>query len=348
MNAHQMDKAFTLVELVMVIVIIGLLAAVVMPKFVDLKSEAQNAAEVGTVSGVRSGIKITHLSNLAQGSDTYPATLDSAAVGLGSEANPLFTNVIDGGVTDPNWNKEDADTYEFVPTGNKYDNNSTTGALRNSSAGRPGGDRGRDAAADQQPWGCTSAGRFGIPGRRRGIELAHATEPARGGVPTLPALARALPAGCRSEAGGLSGSSVLGPADSQLRRSSCRTARDRSGSWRPRRQSNRPHLHRRPQWRLALPRPAQGRLRQSAHVNTQARWTSAQALPGNGVVPLRPPWQQAHFRGVPQLRGIPAGDDAVRALARAGCAGGARVDTHGAGVGSQTREVPARRGVHLA
>ena len=129
MNAHQMDKAFTLVELVMVIVIIGLLAAVVMPKFVDLKSEAQNAAEVGTVSGVRSGIKITHLSNLAQGSDTYPATLDSAAVGLGSEANPLFTNVIDGGVTDPNWNKEDADTYEFVPTGNKYDYNSTTGAF---------------------------------------------------------------------------------------------------------------------------------------------------------------------------------------------------------------------------
>jgi prepilin-type N-terminal cleavage/methylation domain-containing protein len=122
-------KAFTLVELVMVIVIIGLLAAVVVPKFGDLKDEAQTAAEQGTVAGVRTGIKLVHMTNLAQGSDTYPATLDSAAVGAGSETNPLFTNVIDGGISDGNWEKNDADTYEYTPTGNTYDYDSSDGSF---------------------------------------------------------------------------------------------------------------------------------------------------------------------------------------------------------------------------
>jgi prepilin-type N-terminal cleavage/methylation domain-containing protein len=122
-------KAFTLVELVMVIVIIGLLAAVVVPKFGDLKDEARTAAEQGTVAGVRTGIKLVHMTNLAQGSDTYPATLDSASVGAGSETNPLFTNVIDGGISDGNWEKSDADTYEYTPTGNTYDYDSSDGSF---------------------------------------------------------------------------------------------------------------------------------------------------------------------------------------------------------------------------
>jgi prepilin-type N-terminal cleavage/methylation domain-containing protein len=112
--------AFTIVELVMVIVIIGLLAAVVIPKYGDIRTEAQDAAEEGTVAAVRTGIKLAHMTNLAQGSDTYPAALDAAAVGAGSEANQLFTNVLEDGIADANWNKNDATTYEYVPTGGTY------------------------------------------------------------------------------------------------------------------------------------------------------------------------------------------------------------------------------------
>jgi len=120
MNRRNQRHAFTLVEMIMVIVIMGLLAAVVMPKFTDMKTEAQNAAEEATVAAVRSGIKLAHMTTLAQGQDGYPAKLDSAKNAVGSETNELFTEVIEDGVTDGNWKKNNKTTYQYVPTGNKY------------------------------------------------------------------------------------------------------------------------------------------------------------------------------------------------------------------------------------
>lgn len=56
----QNQGGFTLIELVMVIVILGVLAATALPKFVDLKSDAQLAAIQGTAGGLSSASAINY------------------------------------------------------------------------------------------------------------------------------------------------------------------------------------------------------------------------------------------------------------------------------------------------
>lgn len=74
MNTRS-QKGFTLIELVMVIVILGILSAIAIPKFVDLTGEAKENATKSGLGALRSVIAIEYAKNATSGTASFPTAI---------------------------------------------------------------------------------------------------------------------------------------------------------------------------------------------------------------------------------------------------------------------------------
>jgi len=73
MLRSKSQGGFTLIELVIVIVILGILAAVAIPKYEDMREEARTAALKGQLGSIRSALAIQYARNALSGSAAFPA-----------------------------------------------------------------------------------------------------------------------------------------------------------------------------------------------------------------------------------------------------------------------------------
>lgn len=111
------NRGFTLIELIMVIVVLGVLAAFALPQFFNWRAQARQSAMSGVVGSVRSGTNVIRANSLATGgAGTWPATLDAGAAGSTAGAgNPFFASVLQTGITDGAWAKGTT-TEEYIFT----------------------------------------------------------------------------------------------------------------------------------------------------------------------------------------------------------------------------------------
>ncbi len=94
LKKRQENRGFTLIELIVVIVILGVLAATAMPKFINMRREARIAALRGAEAGMRSATLLVQsayrLNNTIDKSQAYanlPVTIQGVATTLRVKGN---------------------------------------------------------------------------------------------------------------------------------------------------------------------------------------------------------------------------------------------------------------------
>jgi len=118
-------RGFTFIELILLIAVVGILAVVALPKFLNLSGDADEAARDGVASAVRSGIALYRANEVATrgGAGIYPPSLDS-------DSGCCFTAVLTSPVgADEGWKRVNRSAYRHVPTDTSYIYNPVDGTF---------------------------------------------------------------------------------------------------------------------------------------------------------------------------------------------------------------------------
>lgn len=145
-NLKQGDirPAFTMIEMIFVIVILGILSAIAIPRLSASRDDAVLVKGKSQVSAIRSGISLQKSKNMLQGvTPFFPLVLDGITANYGNPDQRLF-NFADGNSSnileypiysnttqDGSWTKTAANSYLFNlgRTTVAFDYNATTGSF---------------------------------------------------------------------------------------------------------------------------------------------------------------------------------------------------------------------------
>lgn len=114
------SSAFSMIELIFVIVVLGILASVALPRLTGSMEQSYIAKAQGDVASIRAGIAGARQKALVRGDNSYPSTLDSGG---------LFGNVLTYPIT-KGWSGA-SPTYQCDIGGVtvQFDYNSTSGVF---------------------------------------------------------------------------------------------------------------------------------------------------------------------------------------------------------------------------